>query len=334
MNSVDGERLKPVSAASNSKPALTGAKRQHFLPRFYLENFSANGLVAVYDRQVDQVRLQQPVNTGVIGHFYTMKDVEGRRRYELEQLLSDYEGKSKPVIERLAAQETISADERSDLAIFIAFAAMRTPDVVDSLKAFNAGMITDIMKNLCSDVDSVTARLREDPAWKGKSRDEVRSEAKLMIDMVQRDQVVVATEHQWAVGMAFEMAFNIAPIIAGRDWIVMHRDNDKKSFVTSDTPVLLTTTSQRGNSFWGVGFGNVDALTLFPLKESCTLAILGNNGDLRHTEVDAERVRQFNLRMAANCQRFVIGREEALVRSLARATGLATTNWKPKMQRS
>lgn len=89
----------PAAEPQATKPLLTGPKRQHFLPRFYLENFSVNGLVAVYDREQDVVRLQQPVNTGVIGHFYTMEDAEGRKRFELEQFLSEYEGKAKPVIE-------------------------------------------------------------------------------------------------------------------------------------------------------------------------------------------------------------------------------------------
>lgn len=331
---MDEPRVKSETAASMAKPALTGPKRQHFLPRFYLENFSENGLVAVYDRELDQVRLQQPINTGVIGHFYTMADAEGRRRYELEQLLSEYEGKSKPVIDKLASREDISADERSDLAIFIAFAAMRTPDMIDSLKALNAGMITDIMKPMFSDVDVVAARLKDDPEFQDSSDDEVRAEANLMVDMVQNDRVQVSTEHRWAVGMAIEMALKVAPIFAGRDWMIMHRDNAKKSFVTTDSPVLLTTTSHRPNNFWGVGFGNADALALFPLKESCTLAIFGGNGDLRHIEADCERVRQLNLEMAAKCQRFLIGRDEALVRSLAQATGLATTKWRPKMRRS
>jgi hypothetical protein len=117
-----------AASLATAKPLLTGPKRQHFLPRFYLENFSANGLIAVYDR---------------------------------EQCLSEYEGKAKPVIDKLAAREAINGDERTDLAIFIALAAMRTPDVVDSLQAFNADMVTDIMMGTFHDMDEVVARLRD-----------------------------------------------------------------------------------------------------------------------------------------------------------------------------
>lgn len=328
------EPTQPTAAPFAAKPLLIGPKRQHFLPRFYLENFTTNGLVAVYDRERDEVRLQQPVNTGVIGHFYTMEDAEGRRRFELEQLLSEYEGKAKPVIDKLAARETIDAQGRSDLAIFIALGTMRTPDVVDSLKAFNAGMVTDIMKSMFADVEDVAARQREDPDFAGKPEDQVLAEAKLMVDMAQNDGVKVTTEHHFALGMAIQLALEIAPILAGRDWVVVHRDNEKKSFITTDAPVFLTTVAPRADKFWGVGFGNADALVFSPLKQSCTLAMMGSSGDLRHIEADTTKVRQLNVGMTAKCQRFVIGRDEALVHSLARATGLATTKWTPKMQRS
>jgi hypothetical protein len=330
MSTTSNEPAAPAAA----KPLLTGPKRQHFLPRFYLENFSVSGLVAVYDREQDSVRLQQPVNTGVIGHFYTMEDAEGRKRFELEQFLSEYEGKAKLVIDKLAAREEINADERSDLAIFIALAATRTPDVVDSLKAFNASMVTDVMKRLYSDVDEVAARLREDPVYADKSDDAVLAEATLMVNMAQNDGVTVSTNHRWAVGMAIQMALQIAPIFAGRDWLVVHRDNEKKSFITTDAPVFLTTVVPRADRFWGVGFGNADALVFFPLKESCTLAMFGNRGDMRHTEAGTEKVRQLNLGLTSKCQRFVIGRDESLLRSLADAVRLSQTKWKPKMQRS
>jgi hypothetical protein len=67
-----------------AKQALTGAKRQHFLHKFYLEGFTKDGMVAVFDRESNEVRIQNPINTGVIGHFYTLEDAEGRKRFELE----------------------------------------------------------------------------------------------------------------------------------------------------------------------------------------------------------------------------------------------------------
>src|SRR3990172_4082884 len=101
----DANNEQPVAEKHAGKPLLSGPKRQHFLPKFYLEGFTNNGMVAVFDRELNEIRVQQPVNTCVIGHFYTMEDAAGRKRFELEQLLSEYETKASFVIKKLAATE-------------------------------------------------------------------------------------------------------------------------------------------------------------------------------------------------------------------------------------
>lgn len=328
-------RATKTAAAAEAhprKPLLTGPKRHHYLPKFYLNGFSQDGLVAVYDRDENEFRLQQPKDTTVIGHFYTMEDAEGRRRYEVEALLSEYEGKASPVIKKLADHEGINADERSDLAILIALAAMRTPDIVESLKLAKAGFILDVAKKLFADAETVAERLRTDQLYADVSEDEIVEEAKQMVDMAQNDGLAVNIDQKWAVSMAIRMAFEVAPILAGRDWLVLVRESEKKSFVTTDAPVTLTTTGPREENFWGVGYGNDDALILFPLTQSCVLAMFGNAGDLRRTTANTEQMRHINLAMADRCQRFIVGRDASLLKSLAEFLGLAGKKWQPKMQ--
>lgn len=322
--------------AANSpaaEPVLNGPKRQHFLPRFYLDGFANDGMLAVYDREVNEVRVQQPVNTGVIGHFYTFEDNEGRKRFELEQMLSEFEAKASSCICKLTAKQEISPDERANLAIFVALAAFRTPDIVDSLKLFNSGLIGDMTKSMFADVDQVKERMRGKPS-SPTNEDDLEKEAKEIVEFVRSGKYEITTSHRWAVGMGMQMAFTVAPLLAGRNWVVIHRDSDKKSFVTTDAPVVLSTISPREPSIWGVGFGNADAMVTFPLTQSCALVMYGQEGDFQHRTVGAEQIRHCNLALADRCQRFVIGREDVLVGSLARFLGLAGKKWMPKMQRS
>ena len=319
-------------AAPAAKPLLTGPKRQHFLPRFYLEGFTKDGKVAVFDRDKNEVRTQQPVNTGVIGHFYTMEDADGHQRFELEQMLSEFEGKASPGIKKLAAKEQPTDEERADLAIFVALAGFRTPDIIESLKLFNSGLIGDIAKRMFANVDQVKETMRGKPG-SPTSEEELEQEAKEMVDFAQSGQYEVTTNHRWAVGMAMKMAFEVAPLLAGRNWLVVHRPNKKKSFVTTDAPVVLSTVTPREPSFYGIGFGNTDAMVVFPLTQSCALVMFGKDGALQHREIDAVAIRHMNLALADRCQRFVIGREEALVKSLAERLALSEKEWQPKMQR-
>jgi len=168
------------------------------------------------------------------------------------------------------------------------------------------------------------------------SEDELEIEARNLVEYAQSDQYEIKTSHKWAIGMAIKMAFNIAPILAGRDWVIIHRNEEKESFITTDAPVLLTTIAPRGNGFWekGIGFGNKDSLVLFPLTESCILAIYGSDGDIKHCAAGTEQIRHINLVLADRCQRFVIGRDEALVRSLTEQLCLMNKKWQPKMQRT
>lgn len=322
------------SVNATGEPVLSGPKRQHFLPSFYLHNFARDGFVAVYDRAHDEVRRQQPKNTGVITHFYTLEDSDGRRRFEIEQLFAEYEGKAKAVIDKLSDQSSITADERSDLAIFLAFGAMRTPEMTDSLKALNSRLVADVTRRIFSDVDEIVEMLKKDPDSADKTSADLEGEATAMMTMATEEQFEIVTDHGWAVSMAVRMALEIAPIFAGRNWRVLHVQNEKISYVTSDSPFLLGTVGPRPSSFWGVGFGNADALTIFPLTQDCALAISGQEGKMVHASVGRDQVRDLNLRIASQCQRFLIGRDEALVRSLAKATGLASNKWSPRMQPS
>jgi hypothetical protein len=321
-----------VDAEANPRPPmLTGPKRQHFLPRFYLDGFSRGGLVAIFDREKNEIRQQQPMNTAVIGHFYTMEDAEGRRRFELEALLSEYEGKAKPVIDKLvAAVPDLSADERSDLSIFIALAATRTPDMVHSVQALNGEMVKHTAKAYFADVDQTFARLRVDEKFAQESDDELHKQAEWMVKMVQTDGFIVKTDEKWAVGRAIEMALAAAPYVAGRHWRVVHRNNEKLSFITSDSPVYLNTVNPRPTSVYGVGFGSPDAFISFPLHQSCTLEMFGDSGNLEHKSAGRDYLRMVNLHIAKRCQRFVVGRDEALVKSLTEELGLASKKWLPK----
>ncbi|MGN6519405.1 MAG: DUF4238 domain-containing protein [Dokdonella sp.] len=312
-------------------PMLSGPKRQHYLPKFYLDGFCKDGKLAVYDREFDEVRVQQPLNTGVIGHFYTFEDSEGRKRFELERMLSDFESKASPGIRKLAAREDLSADERADLSIFVALAGFRTPDIVESIKLWHSSLVDDFAKGLFADVEQVKERMRGH-ATAPASAIELDQQAKEMVEFVRSGAYKVTTSHRWAIGMAIMMALEIAPVLAGRNWLVVHRRSEKWSFVTSDAPVVLSTLQPRERSIWGVGFGNADAVVVFPLTQACALVIYGRDGTLRHGEIDSATMRCLNLAVSSGCQRYVVGRDRILLRSIADRLNLASKKWVPKLQ--
>ncbi|MGV7188218.1 DUF4238 domain-containing protein [Xanthomonas axonopodis] len=82
-----------MPAEAERAPLLTGPKRQHFLPRFYLKGFTGDDqLLSVYDRTTGQVRRQSPDNTAVTGYLYTLTDDRVHPRFHGHL----QEGRSRP----------------------------------------------------------------------------------------------------------------------------------------------------------------------------------------------------------------------------------------------
>jgi hypothetical protein len=289
--------------------------------------------VTVYDRVKDEIRVQRPEQVCVVGHFYTFNDDEGRKRFELEHLLSECEAKGAVVLRKLVGGEAITEEERADFSLFMAFAALRTPDHVDTVKKMSAEMMKAVTKKLFFDVAQVKENLRRDPDAP-KTEEELESLAQDMVEVAQSDEYEVTTDHQWAVSISVQTAFGIAPILNERNWSILHRRDKKKSFITSDAPVLLTTIAPRRDGFYGrgIGFANADALVLFPLDDSCVLAAHNQGGALVHARVGGDYMRQFNLDLASRCQRYIVGRDDALLLNLARTVRLPEEEWKPKFQ--
>jgi len=69
-------------------PLLVGPKRRRYVPRFYLDGVSKGGLVSIFDHGISEIRRQQLKDAMVIGHFYTLENDLGRKRYEIDALMS------------------------------------------------------------------------------------------------------------------------------------------------------------------------------------------------------------------------------------------------------
>ena len=62
--------------------------RHHFLPEFYLDGFTRDGMLWIFDRALKEYRHQQPQDTAVRRHFYSIKKPNGERDVQVEKLLS------------------------------------------------------------------------------------------------------------------------------------------------------------------------------------------------------------------------------------------------------
>ena len=298
-------------------PLLTGPKRHHLLPISYLKGFTSNGLLSVYDRNLDTIRSQTPKNTLVQGHFYTLEDKQGRKRYEAEKVLSDYESNGINALRKLESKKKLNVDERVRLSLFVALATTRQPEFIDKIKKFNVDIMRKVIMNVSQNKEHLKGYLKEiDDA--PQSEEDLDRLAQNMIEMAKSGKYSLEADHSHAVSAAIDVVRHVSPVLFHRNWTVIHSRNESDSFVTTDSPVVLTSKEQRKPAMLGIGFGNLDAVIVFPLTASCVIIMQDAGEKLVHKTVEKKEIHHINLFVASRYHRFLIGQSDVLVRSLSK----------------
>src|ERR1035437_3536447 len=211
-------------------------KRHHYLPQFYLDGFTRDSLLWVYDRKTKTLRKQTPINTAVESGFYTYVDVQGNESNEIEKLFATLEGYVKPIIDLLATRREISAEQRAVLTTFIATLFFRTPGFRRIHDGMHEAMMKRVMQMSLPNVDVAAATLER---MKADGRD---------VDSVTSERAVEAAQNPDDYGIEFPpnaslqsmmtLLPQIAPMLGDLKWTVLHAPQNK-SFVTSDEPFVL-----------------------------------------------------------------------------------------------
>lgn len=111
-------------------PIMNNPKNHHYVPRMYLEHFSGNqpkGQVWVYNLEKDSPFSSSPEETGKIGYYYAKKNSDGSRDFSIERYLSQIEGASKKIYDKLLSGQALGISERVIFSRFVAAGYLRSP---------------------------------------------------------------------------------------------------------------------------------------------------------------------------------------------------------------
>lgn len=294
---------------------MSEPKRQHFLPVFYLEGFSRGGRLWVFDRERRVLRPQTPTNTAVRRYYYSIQGPDGRRDNRVEEVLALVEGGAKPILDKLARRETITREQKGTLALFVAFMDTRVPDFEAEFNAFQERTTRAFVNQMVASPE-VTRAFVEDYQQTGEGAE---MDPQAIYEFGRAGEYTIEVPRQNSLGMMLEAATKFSRVFSQMDWILLHC-TENISFITSDSPFIPVPPLGSSRRFYGVASQGV--CKLLPLSGKMCL-LMGDRGDLlSHHEMTREEVRAINLGITANCQNLVVGRDEALIRSLVRAVGL------------
>ncbi|ROM91073.1 DUF4238 domain-containing protein [Pseudomonas brassicacearum] len=310
-----------------SKPHLNGPKRQHFVPKFYLEGFTSAGWLGVFDRASGEIRKQRPKNVAVVGHLYTFEDHQDRKRFDLEVFFGHIENAAAPILKSLVQGKHLSSADRETFAIFLGLTAVRTPAAIAEASSVYAGFVKARSRLTLTDESQVLELLKK---IKGDEANDslLQKQAQDVTKMAREESYDVEVDQGYARGRSLKVWHIVAEELLKRDWMILHASGDGHSFLTSDSPVVLMSTSTATRNL-PIGYGSPHAQILVPLTSKYALVASGSLGRTGRADIKNDDLRRFNMTVALNCHRQVMGSDIALVESITTELGLAGTEWQP-----
>jgi hypothetical protein len=114
----------------------------------------------------------------------------------------------------------------------------------------------------------------------------------------------------------FELAERFTMGFACMDWLIAHADR-RTSFISTDSPLgFFIPERLRGSGKVNLGLLSEDVTKLIPLTQRTALIVGLPGVGFGHCRVDRQQVRSINISVARECERFVLGSEDNLVRAI------------------
>lgn len=289
---------------------MSKVKYQHFVPRFYLEQFvNSKGRLWVYDKSLDKAYARKPDKAGGQKFFYDVPDLDEKVGISqfVEKFFQPFEGAAAAILAGwLAKLESrryfrIYEDEKRVFALFLATQLLRTPNH----RKFIMQMGATIQK-ICTQAHLDVARpeladIDFEVKWCKEAEPLFHAE-----NIVDEDML----EH-------------CASTLFNHIWIVAQNETDSTLY-TSDHPIVRR--PHKGGGWRShSGYGSPGIELNFPLSPSYCLTLLErgywqkfqrSDGKLSERAMNEENVQYNNSLQLDESSRFIYCRDEDF--SLAR----------------
>ena len=296
-------------------------KRHHFLPKCYLREFSRDGLVWVFDRETKKTRRQLIVDTAVKNHFYSATLEDGTKDAFLETQLSKHESSIPDVFERLRSNRVISLQDRSALCVFAAFMMHRGPDFHEGVQKMEGTIIKQLTKAMLHSEESAARLIAGYKSEHPENTEFV--DPKKLVEFAKRGDFEVTITRNRSLHLMCSLSPEFAKTFSKLDISILHAPKGS-AFLTSDRPLVIVPTRHTPPlpQWAGVGILTPGAQKYLPLASDLLLAFGDVGENAKHTAVTRRTVMAINSFVAEMTDRFLLGRDEALVEAFVKRLNL------------
>lgn len=243
----------------------------HYVPQFYLKNWSQDGInIFVYSLLVSDSRIpywscKNIKSTAVWNDFYTRN--EGQKAIDDFEKWFDkeFESPAKNVIDSLKNNHNLNKDESEVISRFVASQHLRTPARLNDILTLGRSLMPRTLDDV---LHRVSKQLRENPDimnTQPKTSEETELlPIKISLDSIDEDTSKVKVESYVGKGYyLFALKHLLTKSVKAmykHKWHVIHSSDDI-SFPTSDDPVIcMNYNSEREYDFrggWDKNNGNI-----------------------------------------------------------------------------
>ena len=282
-------------------------KRNHYVPEFYLSKFSLipagkrKAQLWVYDKEEIAPHEQSPRDTAVINDLYKIFTPDFPSN-ALELAFGDQENTISPILTRWTKKGAVpTIDEANEVAYFLALLHLRNPKTASWYEAVAELVAVEKAKAFAQDsvqFDKFWETLMKEGSISSKLTKEKFREMTKNFDK----HFVIKFDHQYITLSPLKYADDIFNELRKMHYCLCSAP-DGWSFITSDSPVVISFPKEGGLAFGG-GFGHPKAQVRFPISPQVCL-YLSRNFRNKTSKVNTDFVKDANRRMAINAERFI-----------------------------
>jgi hypothetical protein len=238
-------------------------KNQHFVPRFYLRNFTDDsGKLWTHDSIQDSLRHSTPENTAFEANIYTPEIQNGERLDEIEERLSKIESVAAELMTDLVSFRRLEPPQKEAFAAFLATMYARSPAQLRQYAAFQAQTL-----------DWMARTGLERELTKEKVAAEQLEEDDTMLALLERNDLYEIDVDRRVGLKAFDISETLSRLMTRMTWTF--EISEGQEIITSDNCVFWVDGggSVPLNQTYGFGLANRRAVIPFPLTPKVVLRL-------------------------------------------------------------
>ena len=290
-------------------------QNHHYVPQFLLRKFAFDSRNFCNAFDIEQNKWLKPKHVRKLAaelNFYSLDHLPDENKHILEVTLSKNERDTSLVLQKIWSSQAISAEEESNLAIFIALMNLRTPK---SLKRIELMLKVSHKQRIDLHINNLR-RNSNDPSKIPVALHpliENKTYVEKILPYEKAEDLNISIKRPGVLQfLTSDVVLETANLfLQGRTWTFL-QNQTQFPFVTTDNPVTIFNPNYKPIPGHGHGIlSSNKAEVYFPLSPKICLCISHGKRESIYQELSSEdRVREINKRVIENADKTIISRDK------------------------